>query len=634
MSKTPPLVSVIIPTYNAAPYLPEAVSSALAQTYKNIEVVIVDDGSTDRTKEALRDYLSDNRVRYISEPHKGLPAARNTAIRNSRGEYVALLDADDIFLPEKIERQVVYLEINSSCDVSYSGIYHFFDDKPEELFRLKYQYYSGTKVFPNLLRYFFIAPLSVVLRRSFFDRFGYFDETIPVAEDLDFWLHATYRGARVCFLPDMLGKLRLRNTGNIQELERQPELKEMALKSVEKLNATMPEADRVRYHMRFYLMKYRLKVAFAHFLAGEKKSAEHYARIAFAFYPLGSAIGSLASALISISPLSFLRRFSSILYKLRRLFIFERVTKLLTSVPPRESLSAKEEKHPLVSVVVPVYNAEAFVEETIRSVLRQTYDNFEVIVVDDGSKDRTREIVERTAKEDRRVTYVFQKNAGQSAARNTAIRNAKGKYIAFLDADDLFLPRKLELQVAHLEHNPDCGVSYSKIYHFFDTDTNQLFYFDVGHPSSHLFEKLLHKNFINPLSVVLRKELLDRYGVFEHSFRRVDEQYLWLKLSYHKVKFCYLDQALGYYRIHRKSLSNEAVYFKETEERFLDLLNIVRSWMTKEELRKYNFERLVVKRKFRLVIGRLMAAPNLLGRFLFFLYNVRRNLRLSKISEQ
>lgn len=286
---------------------------------------------------------------------------------------------------------------------------------------------------------------------------------------------------------------------------------------------------------------------------------------------------------------------------------------------------------PLVSIIVPAYNAEKYIEETVVSALRQTYRNIEMIVVDDGSTDHTAEIVKTLAVRDRRLAYTYQKNQGQSAARNAGIARAAGGYVAFLDADDLFLPKKIEEQVRHLEENRDCGVSYCKIYHFYGDQKNKLYYFDVGHPSGYLFGELLRKNFINPLSVLVRKKFLDKYGAFEPSFRRVDEQYLWLKLSHRGVKFCYLDRMLAYYRIHEASLSNEAVYFKETEERFLELLHTVRTWLTPEEAERYGLGAAIRRTRRRLVLGRHMAKKNLFAKLLFALYNMRRKRRLKRV---
>jgi glycosyltransferase involved in cell wall biosynthesis len=112
-----------------------------------------------------------------------------------------------------------------------------------------------------------------------------------------------------------------------------------------------------------------------------------------------------------------------------------------------------------VSVIIPVYKAEKFVAETLRSLLNQTYSNFEAIVVDDGSPDRSIEVCRQF--DDPRIWIIQQANRGLPGARNTGIRQAQGDYVAFLDADDLWLPRKLEKHVKHLNQSPQVGVSFS-----------------------------------------------------------------------------------------------------------------------------------------------------------------------------
>ncbi|PPS45541.1 glycosyltransferase family 2 protein [Chroococcidiopsis sp. TS-821] len=123
-----------------------------------------------------------------------------------------------------------------------------------------------------------------------------------------------------------------------------------------------------------------------------------------------------------------------------------------------------------VSVIIPIYQVEKYIEKTINSVLAQTYQNFEVIVVDDGSRDRSREICQQFA--DARVKIITQENGGPSKALNTGIRYAQGEYLAFLDGDDLWLPEKLAKHIAHLESSVDVGVSFSPS--AFIDDTGQL----------------------------------------------------------------------------------------------------------------------------------------------------------------
>ena len=219
------LVSIVIPSYNTEKYIKEAVDSALAQTYTPIEIIVVDDGSTDNTKNVLGPYLERNAITYIYQANRGLAGARNTGIKASRGEYIAFLDADDIFLPEKVARQAAHLDANPKCDISYCDLYHFWDEEADKLFKLQYQYYSGADVLPHLLEKSFIAPLSTVFRRSTFETYGMFDENFRRSEDLEFWLRLSYSGANFCFLPEILGKLRMRRTANLQGIESQPMVK-------------------------------------------------------------------------------------------------------------------------------------------------------------------------------------------------------------------------------------------------------------------------------------------------------------------------------------------------------------------------------------------------------------------------
>jgi len=321
-----PLVSIIIPSYNASAYVIEAIDSALAQTYKDVEVIVVDDGSTDNTKQLLAPYVRNSKIRYIYQANKGLSGARNTGIKAARGEYIALLDADDLFLPGKIEKQVAHLEACPSCDVSYCDLYHFNDGEPDILLKLNYSYYSGKDVLPNLLRKSFIAPVTVVFRKSVFDRFGLFDEAMrQFAEDLEFWLRLVHGGAQICFLPEILAKLRLRGEGNIQSLENQPKMKLTALRVIENLNAKMSPIERRESGIRFSLMKHRLKLIFAYLLVGQKNEAKKNAYQTFKNYPLGFIPGFLLWIFVAIMPKIVLERCALFMYHYRRQTVLKKI---------------------------------------------------------------------------------------------------------------------------------------------------------------------------------------------------------------------------------------------------------------------------------------------------------------------
>lgn len=262
-----PLVSIIIPAYNMEKYVKEAVNSALAQTYKNIEVIVVDDGSTDGTAKVLAPYARKKRIRYIYQENKGLAGARNTGIRKAGGEYIALLDADDIFFPEKMERQADYLDSHPECDVCYCDVWHFYEEEPDRMMHLNYHYYSGDAVFEKLLRKNFINPLSVVFRRSVFDRFGYFDEEVrQFAEDWDYWVKISWQGARFCFLPEVLAKYRIRRGSLSYDRSSEIKRKKTALNIFRRLSNKMSFWQKWRYRIYWTIFGQWLRLVYA-FLA-------------------------------------------------------------------------------------------------------------------------------------------------------------------------------------------------------------------------------------------------------------------------------------------------------------------------------------------------------------------------------
>jgi len=204
---------------------------------------------------------------------------------------------------------------------------------------------------------------------------------------------------------------------------------------------------------------------------------------------------------------------------------------------------------PKVSVIIPTYNYAHFLPEAIQSVLAQTFQDFELFVVDDGSTDNTREVV---AGFGRRVNYIYQKNKGYSAARNVGIRLSQGEVVAFLDADDTWLPEKLEVQVAYLDNHPEVGIVYS---HFLvvDRDGNVLPQPERTHYSGMIFERLLLGNFIGMPTVAVRRECFAGIGPFDESLRTTADWELWLRLT-RKNRVGYMDQPLAKYRLHGSSM--------------------------------------------------------------------------------
>jgi glycosyltransferase involved in cell wall biosynthesis len=187
-------VSVIIATYNHGKYIKVAIDSVLAQTYRDFEVIIVDDGSTDHTRDIVASY--GDSVKYLWQENQGLACARNTGIFESSSEFLAFLDADDYYARDNLEKKLDYLGINPDAswvfsDWQYVDEYNNFLDRGSTRFKFSNKKLTG-KVFEELVYYRnFISPCSVAIRRSILEEVGYFDPCVLCQEDLDLWLRVS-----------------------------------------------------------------------------------------------------------------------------------------------------------------------------------------------------------------------------------------------------------------------------------------------------------------------------------------------------------------------------------------------------------------------------------------------------------
>jgi glycosyltransferase involved in cell wall biosynthesis len=242
---------------------------------------------------------------------------------------------------------------------------------------------------------------------------------------------------------------------------------------------------------------------------------------------------------------------------------------------------------PLVSVIVPCYNAETFLKEALRSALAQSYPQVEVIVVDDGSTDSSPEIAQRFP-----VRYIRQQNRGLSEARNLGIQESKGNYLVFLDADDRLKPRAIETGLRVLELCPDCAIAVGD-HVFISADGSYLANSrKVCPPKSH-YEALLKSNFIEMISSVLfRRSIFDELGGFDPTLRAAEDYELYLRIARVRSICCHAT-VVAEYRIHNANTSRDSElmltttlqvlkrqvkYIRNDVGRLFPFLEGVRSW--------------------------------------------------------
>jgi glycosyltransferase involved in cell wall biosynthesis len=214
-----PRVSVIMPAFNAAETIRDSIDSVLNQTFKNWELIIIDDCSRDKTCEIVQSYANTQMKLLRQVEHKGISAARNAGARAASGEYIAFLDSDDLWLPRKLEIQIQYHTANPSYLISHTAFTAFYGNKKgSRLWRQKLVRANRKRgdLLPLLYYNTIVATLTVMMRRSLFMDIGGFDGEIQGCEDLDLWIRIAQKGSQFGYINEILARYR-NNPGGISK---------------------------------------------------------------------------------------------------------------------------------------------------------------------------------------------------------------------------------------------------------------------------------------------------------------------------------------------------------------------------------------------------------------------------------
>jgi glycosyltransferase involved in cell wall biosynthesis len=232
-------ISVIIPTHNRAATLPRALDSVLAQTCQAAEIIVVDDGSIDDTRGLLaREYPQ---VCCLHQPNRGVSSARNLGISHARGEWIALLDSDDAWLPEKLACQVKFLNKNPNLRICHTE--EIWIRNGVRVNPMRKHAKQGGRIFQHCLPLCVISPSSVLLQRSLFETYGYFDTELPACEDYDLWLRLCAR-EEVLFIDQ---PLIVKYGGHADQLSRRYwGMDRFRVQALEKLLGSTPLSDEDR----------------------------------------------------------------------------------------------------------------------------------------------------------------------------------------------------------------------------------------------------------------------------------------------------------------------------------------------------------------------------------------------------
>lgn len=221
---------------------------------------------------------------------------------------------------------------------------------------------------------------------------------------------------------------------------------------------------------------------------------------------------------------------------------------------------------PLVSVITPTYNREAFIQKAVDEVLAQSYGNFEHLIVDDGSTDNTRAVLEPYL-QDPRIQYFYQENQGQSVARKSALERAKGDYICFLDSDNYWSRDKLEKQLALFAQHPDADIVYGDIVTI-DEQGQEVSRENMRRYSGHIAPHMMKDNCVSMNTAMARRRCFDDLGGTNGKRRVADDYELWLRFSA-KYQYLYVPEYFAYYRVMTNQISSDKTRRFDSNEAIL-----------------------------------------------------------------
>lgn len=274
-------------------------------------------------------------------------------------------------------------------------------------------------------------------------------------------------------------------------------------------------------------------------------------------------------------------------------------------------------KHdPLVSVFIPAYNSERYVQEALDSVLSQTYRNLEVIVSDGGSADSTVPILRACKKKDPRVRVFLHARQTITQGRNEFFHQARGDFFTFLDSDDVYEPTKVEEEVRSLMGHPEDAAVYCNIKYFFDEDTSVFFRHRFVFYSGDVFEKLLEKMFITNTAVMMRRSVVQKLGDYDESLGIVEDWDYFLRMSFQGCRIGFLDKPLVRYRVRFDSHTQFTNQLR-VQESAVKIFENLEKRMSDEQRKRYRINMWVFKRKIRyglmlLSVGRRREALRLI----------------------
>lgn len=520
------LISIVIPIYNAEKYLEECLNSIKNQTYKNFEVIMVNDGSKDDSETICMNFLrSDSRFRYLKKENGGVSSARNVGLDNVEGDYITFIDADDWVDENHLEILIDGI-IKNNCEVAISSYMQFINTREtyliniysnQEKYLLNYGKMNREKFLTELPKLIsinnsFNCAVSKLFSRRLVEDIR-FDSNIIYAEDLDFYFKLYLKVNNVIFINAETYIYRQHDestTSGFSQIHAEQELSVFKKMYETALILGIPTVN--------YVRKLQTLINFRNdFLENKELLAEY-------------------------------KQFLS------------------------DAREIQTYPQKLISIIVPIYNVYPYLQLCLESIESQTYPHFEVLLINDGSRDDSKDICQEFINKDKRFRYFEQENLGISVARNTGILNSNGEFMTFIEGDDFVDPNYLE-ELYHAALKNDSEIVVASYKEFNEEDNN--YYIHVFDYKEEHFKQ-------NELIAKRGIEFETSWGIlfhqrlFEHiQFpvgKSIGDCFTNYKLFMESCKASYIHKDFYIHRIRKGSLSTRYTekYFTDVFEALLE----------------------------------------------------------------
>jgi glycosyltransferase involved in cell wall biosynthesis len=534
MSDTAPTISVLLPAYNAERFVTQAVTSILQQTFRDLELIVVDDGSTDGTGQILRDLAAtDPRLHLIQHENRGMTASLNEALAAARGRFIARMDADDVSLPERLEIQLKQL-LSEPQIVCIGGGQILIDPAGRALRKVNPPTDHESITSLILGGHGAICHPSALMRREAIEKIGGYREAFWPAEDLDLWL-------------------RLGEIGQLANVPRAVLHYRIHPNSVSERNGLI---QRQRAHEACKEAWARRGIAGTFDASalwrpdGSHRSACDYMNdLGWSAFHMGQGRTALIYGLKGIAG----RFWSGDGWKLAaRAMVWPVNQPIKPDGPPTPSKerwpSAVSE--PRVSVLMAVYNSHAHLAEAVRSILSQTLTDFEFIILNDGSTDDSQRILEEFAAGDGRIRLVSWPNHGITPSRVALLSMARAPLVAIMDGDDVSLPDRLRVQADYLAAHPKCVAVGCRVM-MIDDQGQPLRTWSLEQTHKEIVTAYLERRgsaIVHP-SVMMRADAVRAAGGYDVRYATCEDQDLFLRLA-ERGELANVPEILFHYRQH------------------------------------------------------------------------------------